>query len=132
MSPTLGYYILDLNPSTVSAETALVVSLFQVASLLGKKENFSPIRICIRMVILKGVGFGTPVTSSLRQVPFLVNNDSIIVYFIEGQTPAVSVSGVLAISPIRLRLGPARSYPVDLLYSINFCSVMGVPYAAYS
>ena len=28
--PTLGYYILDLNPSTVSAETASVVSPFQV------------------------------------------------------------------------------------------------------
>ena len=35
--PTLGHYVLDLNPSTVSAETASVVSLFQVAIVLGKK-----------------------------------------------------------------------------------------------
>ena len=39
---TLGHYILDLNPSTVSAETASVVSPLQVAVVLGKKENFSP------------------------------------------------------------------------------------------
>ena len=40
--PTLGHHILDLNPSTVSPETASVVSPFQVAIVLGKKENFSP------------------------------------------------------------------------------------------
>ena len=40
--PTLGHYILDFNPSTVSAETASVVGLFQVATVMGKKENFSP------------------------------------------------------------------------------------------
>ena len=39
--PNLGHYILELNPSTVSAETASVVSPFQVAIVLGKKENFS-------------------------------------------------------------------------------------------
>ena len=39
--PTLGHYILDLNPSTVCPETASVVSPFQVAIVLGKKENFS-------------------------------------------------------------------------------------------
>ena len=49
-------------------------------------------------MILKGVGSGTPVTSSLRRVPILVNSDQIIVYVIEeGQRPAVSVPGVLAI-----------------------------------
>ena len=36
--PKLGHYILVLNPSTVSAETASVVSPFQVAVVLGKKE----------------------------------------------------------------------------------------------
>ena len=38
--PTLCHYILDLNPSTVSAETASDVSPFQVAIVLGKKEFF--------------------------------------------------------------------------------------------
>ena len=32
-------YILDLNPSTVSAETASIVSPFQVAIVLVKKKN---------------------------------------------------------------------------------------------
>ena len=40
--PTIGHYIVDLNPSAVSAETASVVSPFRVAIVLGKKENFSP------------------------------------------------------------------------------------------
>ena len=39
--PILGHYISNLNPSTVSAETASVVSPYQVAIVLGKKENFS-------------------------------------------------------------------------------------------
>ena len=41
IQPYVGHYILDLNPSTVSAETASVVSPFQVTIVLGKKENFS-------------------------------------------------------------------------------------------
>ena len=68
--PNLGHYILDLNPSTVSAETDSVASPFQVAIVLGKKENFSS----SVYVILKGVGSGTPVTS-LRHVPIFVNSD---------------------------------------------------------
>ena len=65
---TLGHYILDLNPSTVSAETASAVSPFQVAIVLGQKETFSP------SVYAFGMGSGTPIPSiSLRQVLILVN-----------------------------------------------------------
>ena len=46
----LDHYILDFNPSTVSTETASVVSPFKVAIVLGKKEY-----LCILMVILKRV-----------------------------------------------------------------------------
>ena len=41
----------------------------------GKERKVQPVRICIRTVILKGVGSGTPVTSSLRQLPILVHID---------------------------------------------------------
>ena len=41
----------------------------------GEEITFQPVRICFRTVILKGVGFGTPVTSRPRQVPILVNSD---------------------------------------------------------
>ena len=36
------------------------------------RKKFQPVRICIRTVMLNGVGSSTPVTS-LRQVPILVN-----------------------------------------------------------
>ena len=39
-----------------------------------EKKN-QPVRICLRTVILKRVGSGTPVTSSLTQVPILFNSD---------------------------------------------------------
>ena len=49
----------------------------------GKERKFQP---SIRTVIRKGVGSGTPVTStSLRQLPIPVNRDTIIVHFIEGE-----------------------------------------------
>ena len=41
----------------------------------GEERKFQPVRICIWLVILKDLGSGTPVTSSLRQVPTLVNSD---------------------------------------------------------
>ena len=40
-----------------------------------EERKFQPVHISIRTVILKRVGSGTPVTSSLRQVPVLVNSD---------------------------------------------------------
>ena len=39
---TLGYYILALNPSTVSEETASVVRPFQATIVLGKNEFLKP------------------------------------------------------------------------------------------
>ena len=41
----------------------------------GEERKFQPVHICMRSVILKGVGSGTPVISTLRQVPILVNSD---------------------------------------------------------
>ena len=41
----------------------------------GEERKFQPIRICIRTVILKGVGSGIHVTSSLKQLPIFVNSD---------------------------------------------------------
>ena len=40
--PILGHYVLDFHPSSISVESASVVSPFQIAVVLGKKENFSP------------------------------------------------------------------------------------------
>ena len=39
---TLGYYILALNPSTVSEETVSVVRPFQATIVLGKNEFLKP------------------------------------------------------------------------------------------
>ena len=39
----------------------------------GEERKFQPVRICTLSVILKGLGSGTPVTSSLRQVPVLAS-----------------------------------------------------------
>ena len=51
---------------------------------LGGEGKFQSVRVCIRTTWLKRVGSGTPVPStSLRQVPILVNGDQINVYFIE-------------------------------------------------
>ena len=41
----------------------------------GEERKFQSILSCIWTVTLKGVGSGTPVTSSLRQVPILVSSD---------------------------------------------------------
>ena len=73
--PTLGHYILDVNSSTGSEEIALVVSKsIPSCNFSGKERKFQHVHICIRTVILKGVGSSTPVTS-LRQVPVLVSSD---------------------------------------------------------
>ena len=62
----------------------------------GEKRKFQSIRACIRTVILKGVGSGTPIPStSLRQIHILVHSDQIIsiFYSCEVQTN-ISVSKV--------------------------------------
>ena len=51
---TLVHYILDLNPSTVSAETA---SSSIGCNCPGGKGNFQSVRVCIRTVVLKGMGW---------------------------------------------------------------------------
>ena len=87
---TLCHYILDFNPSTVSAEIDSVVSPFQ-----SGKEKFQSVRVCILTVIQKWVGYGTPVPStSLRQVP-LCYCDSVF-YRRGSKRPATSVPGVQA------------------------------------
>ena len=55
-----------LNPSTVFAETASVVSPLQVAL---KKEKISPSVYALGRWYREGWDLVTPVTSSLRQVP---------------------------------------------------------------
>ena len=76
-APTLGYYILALNPSTVSDETASVVRSFQFAIVwvgggcgVGGGRVLKTVRINVRMMILKEMGPGSPVPSTgLRKVP---------------------------------------------------------------
>ena len=106
----------------------------------GEERKLQPVSIFIRTVILKGVGSGTPVTSSLRQIPILVNSDWIIVYFVEEcqrglLSPFLELwplellyhfSNVILVTPAST--DPASRSPLDLLYTVNFCLVMGVPY----
>ena len=73
--------VVTLNPATVSAtvsaETASVVNQFQVVTVLGGGgEKIQYVRVCIRTMILKGAGSGTPLSStSIRQVTILINDD---------------------------------------------------------
>ena len=75
--PALGHYILDLTHQLSPQRQLWLFGCKSIPSCScpGEERKFQPVRICILMVILKGVGFGTPVTSSLRQVPILVNSD---------------------------------------------------------
>ena len=102
--------------------------------------EFQSIRVCIRTVILKGLGPGTPVPStSLRQVPSLVNDDQSVLYFIDdgqrgllppflGFWPLELFQHFCNATPIApAPTGPASSSSLNLLNPINICLMMWIP-----
>ena len=102
----------------------------------GEERKFQPVHISIRTVILKRMESGTPVTSSLRQVPIFL---SIVTRLLCILSKKVKETCCLrswssdhwsssSISPTRLWLRQclqAQQAAVLWTFSINFCLVMG-------
>ena len=118
---------------TVSAETASVISPFQVAIVLGKKENFSP--PIFGRWYWKGWDLVLLLSPASDMYLFLSIVTRLLCIL---KRPAVSDPRVLATGapPAFLQrdsgyasvTGPASSCLLNFLYSDNFCLLMGVPY----